>query len=289
MADNRSQVLTGVLTRVLQHARAKDHTDGELLSEFLDRRDPLAFAELVERHGPMVLGVCRRVLRHTQDAEDAFQATFMVLARKAGAVSPRNVVRNWLYGVAFQTAVRARAVIRKRKARESIGVSIPEPSSPEAVWDDVAVVLDEELGRLPEHYRAVIVLCDVEERTRAAAAVHLSCPEGSVSSRLSRARTMLARRLAKRGLTLSVGAGPNGADGSLEDDFNGMSVESFIQMLLHRLEVSPIPARGDIRNRPGRPRRPAPPALALRAGARAGHPTGSSEHQPIRPRKSQRS
>jgi hypothetical protein len=127
------------------------------------------------------------------------------LARKAGAVSPRNAVGNWLYGVAFQTALRARAVTMKRKARESVGASIPDLARPAAEWDDVAEVLDEELARLPGHYRAVIVLCDVEGRTRADAAVQLGCPEGSVSSRLSRARTMLARRLAKRGVTLSAG------------------------------------------------------------------------------------
>ncbi len=206
MAANRTYALAGVVARVFRDAPETGRTDGEVLTAFVESRDPCAFADLVKRHGPMVLGVCRRVLRHAQDAEDAFQATFMVLARKAAAVSPRNAVGNWLYGVAFQTGVRARAIIMKRKARESVGASIVESSKSERVWDDVAVVLDEELARLPEHYRAMIVLCDVEGRTRADAAAHLGCPEGSVSSRLSRARKMLARRLVKRGVTLSAGA-----------------------------------------------------------------------------------
>ncbi len=158
------------------------------------------------RHGPMVLGVCLRVLRHRQDAEDAFQATFLVLARKAGSVSPRDAVGNWLHGVALQTAVRTRAITMKRRSRETVVSSVHETAAREAGWDDVAVVLDEELSRLPSHYRAVLLLCDVEGRTRADAARHLGCPEGSVSSRLSRARAMLAVRLTRRGVTLPAAA-----------------------------------------------------------------------------------
>jgi RNA polymerase sigma factor (sigma-70 family) len=204
MASHRTNAMSGVLVRALRPA-ADGATDGNLLGAFIDRRDPAAFAELVRRHGPMVLGVCSRVLGNVHDAEDAFQATFLVLARKAGSVSPRNGVGNWLYGVAHQTAVRVRAITMKRRGRESL-VSVPEPAVPDPGWDDLAAVLDEELGRLPDHYRAVIVLCDVEGRTRPDAAAHLGCPEGSVSSRLSRARAMLARRLARRGVTLSAGA-----------------------------------------------------------------------------------
>jgi RNA polymerase sigma factor (sigma-70 family) len=204
MASHRTNAMSGALVRALRPA-ADGGTDGNLLTAFIDRRDPAAFAELVRRHGPMVLGVCSRVLGNVHDAEDAFQATFLVLARKAGSVSPRNGVGNWLYGVAHQTAVRVRAITMKRRGRESL-VSVPEPAVPDPGWDDLAAVLDEELGRLPDHYRAVIVLCDVEGRTRPDAAAHLGCPEGSVSSRLSRARAMLARRLARRGVTLSAGA-----------------------------------------------------------------------------------
>ncbi|HVK11942.1 MAG TPA: sigma-70 family RNA polymerase sigma factor [Gemmataceae bacterium] len=203
MASHQTNTMSGVLVRALRPA-ADGRTDGALLGAFIDRRDPAAFAELVRRHGPMVLGVCSRVLGNVHDAEDAFQATFLVLARKAGAVSPRNAVGNWLYGVAHQTAVRVRAITMKRRGRESLR-SVPDPAVPDPGWDDLAAVLDEELGRLPDHYRAVIVLCDVEGRTRPDAAAHLGCPEGSVSSRLSRARAMLARRLTRRGVTLSAG------------------------------------------------------------------------------------
>ena len=207
MATIRTSRAAGVLARLLTEASTDvERTDGELIRAFVERKSPAAFGELVLRHGPMVLGVCLRVLRHRQDAEDAFQATFLVLARKAGAVSPPDAVGNWLHGVALQTAVRARAITMKRRRRETVVPSVPETATREAGWDDVAEVLDEELGRLPNHYRAVLLLCDVEGRTRADAARHLGCPEGSVSSRLSRARAMLAMRLTKRGVTLPAGA-----------------------------------------------------------------------------------
>ena len=196
----QSNAMAGVLAQILRDSPENSRGDGELLSAFIERRDSSAFTELVRRHGSMVLGVCHRVLRHTQDAEDAFQATFLVLARKAASISPPNAVGNWLYGVAHQTAIRARAAIMKRNARESLMIARPESAQRELGWDDLVVVLDEELTRLPNYYRAVIVLCDVEGRTRADAANHLGCPEGSVSSRLSRARAMLAKRLANRGI-----------------------------------------------------------------------------------------
>ena len=207
MATIRTSRAAGVLARLLTEASPDvEQTDGELVRAFVERKSPAAFGELVLRHGSMVLGVCLRVLRHRQDAEDAFQATFLVLARKAGSVSPPNAVGNWLHGVALQTAVRARAITMKRRRREAVVPSVPETATREAGWDDVAEVLDEELGRLPNHYRAVLLLCDVEGRTRADAARHLGCPEGSVSSRLSRARAMLAMRLTRRGVTLPAGA-----------------------------------------------------------------------------------
>src|SRR5262249_13100262 len=161
---------------------------------------------LVRRHGPMVLGVCRRILGHRQDA-DAFQAVFLVLARKAASVSPRNLLGNWLYGVAHQTAVRARALGIRRQSRERQVTAMPEfAAPPDTGWDDLRPVLDEEVSRLPARYRAVAVLCDVQGRTRKDAARHLGCPEGSVSSRLARAREMLAKRLSRRGIALSAGA-----------------------------------------------------------------------------------
>src|SRR5437588_199324 len=153
-------------------------TDGELLARFLVSRDHAALAALVRRHAPMVWGVCRRLLPHHHDAEDAFQATFLVLVRKAAAV-PGRAVAGWLFGVARQTAVRLRATAAKQRRREAQVVTMPEPT-PAEVRDDMQAELDEELGRLPEHYRGVVVLCDLEGATRKEAARQLGLPEGRV-------------------------------------------------------------------------------------------------------------
>ncbi|HEY7310078.1 MAG TPA: sigma-70 family RNA polymerase sigma factor [Gemmataceae bacterium] len=180
-------------------------TDGELLARFLGSRDDGALAALVRRHAPMVWGVCRRLLHNHQDAEDAFQATFLVLVRKAADV-PRQAVAKWLYGVARQTAVRLRATTAKRGRRETQVVNMPEPTVAEVRDADLGSVLDEELSRLPDRYRAVLVLCDLEGETRKEAARHMGLPEGTVGSRLARARALLAKRLAQRGVVLSGGA-----------------------------------------------------------------------------------
>jgi RNA polymerase sigma factor (sigma-70 family) len=180
-------------------------TDGELLARFLSSRDHDALAALVRRHAPMVWGVCRRLLHNEHDAEDAFQATFLVLVRKTAGV-PERAVANWLYGVARQTAVQLRALSAKRGRREAQVVIMPEPTVAEARDADLQTVLDKELGRLPDRYRGVVVLCDLEGLTRREAARQLGIPEGSVASRLARARAMLARRLARRGLVLPGGS-----------------------------------------------------------------------------------
>jgi RNA polymerase sigma factor (sigma-70 family) len=180
-------------------------TDGELLARYLSSRDDSALAALVRRHAPMVWAVCGRLLRNHHDAEDAFQATFLVLVRKAANVPPQ-AVANWLYGVARQTAVRVRATAVKRQRRESQVVNVPEPTVAEVRDTDWQSVLDEELSRLPERYRGVIVLCDLEGTTRKEAARQLAIPEGSVASRLARARAMLAKRLTRRGGVFSGGS-----------------------------------------------------------------------------------
>src|SRR5262245_26198295 len=161
---------TNQVSGVLQHLRStvllRDGaglTDGQLLGAYISSRDQTALAALVRRHGPMVWGVCRRVLHNYHDAEDAFQATFLVLVRKAASVVPRAMVANWLYGVAHQTALKARATAARRGAREQQVVTMPEPAvQPEKLWDDVRPLLDLELRRLPDKYQAVIVLCDLE-------------------------------------------------------------------------------------------------------------------------------
>src|SRR5262245_23024700 len=180
--------------------------DGELLGRFVERHDEAAFAALVNRHGPMVWGVCRRLLnRH--DAEDAFQATFLILARKAASVRSRETVGNWLYGVAHQTALQARRTAARRRVKEVQVTTMPDTEAVEPdPWADLQPLLDEELSRLPDIYRTVIVLCDLEGRTRKEVARRLGVPEGTVAGRISRARTLLARRLTRRGVALSGGA-----------------------------------------------------------------------------------
>jgi RNA polymerase sigma factor (sigma-70 family) len=199
-----------MLNGVVQHIRrmashGETYTDGELLSTFLKRRDNDALAALVARHGPMVWSVCRRILRSHHDAEDAFQATFLVLVRKSTTIRNRNDVANWLYGVAHQTAVRLRANLAKQHRREQQGIALPDGGSEEQIVSELEPLLDEELSRLPDKYRAVIVLCDLEGRTRKEVARQLKCPDGTVAGRLARARLMLGKRLSRKGLSLSAG------------------------------------------------------------------------------------
>src|SRR5437667_7216068 len=204
-------MVTSPLNSVIQRLRAhlgpdgSGMTDGELLTRFLRSRDDTALAALLRRHAPMVWGVCGRLLYNHQDAEDAFQATFLVLVRKAADV-PRQAVASWLYGVARQTGVRLRATAAKRGRRERQVVNMPEPTVAEVHDADWQSVLDEELSRLPDHYRGVVVLCDLEGMTRKEAARQLGIPEGSVASRLARARVMLAKRLNQRGVLFSGGS-----------------------------------------------------------------------------------
>jgi RNA polymerase sigma factor (sigma-70 family) len=151
----------------------------------------------------MVLGVCRRLLGNSHDAEDAFQATFLVLVRKAASIRPAGMVGNWLYGVAHRTALEARRSAARRRAKEA--QVAPRTEAPEDTLAHLRPLLDQELPRLPDKYRAVLVLCDLEGRTRKEAAQQLGLPEGTTASRLSRARTILAKRLTRQGVALSGG------------------------------------------------------------------------------------
>jgi RNA polymerase sigma factor (sigma-70 family) len=178
-------------------------TDAQLLARFASHRDEGAFAALVRRHGPLVLGVCRRVLRDAHAAEDAFQATFLLLARKAGSLAGPERLSSWLHGVAFRVATRARAQEAKRRNRES-RAPIPGPVLPDdgLVWRELRAMLDEEIDRLPARQRDAVVSCYLEGQTNAEAAIHLGCPRGSVATLLARARQRLRRRLTGRGLAL---------------------------------------------------------------------------------------
>jgi RNA polymerase sigma-70 factor (ECF subfamily) len=181
-------------------------TDAELLEAFVARRDGACFEALVRRHGPMVLGVCQRVLRNPHDAEDAFQAAFLVLAQRAAAVVPRELVGNWLYGVAYRTALHARRTAARRRAREKPMNDVPHPKvEEEETWQELGPLLDRELNRLPEKYRTAVVLCHLEGRTRKEAASLLGLPVGTLSGRVTTALRLLERRLRRHGLALSVG------------------------------------------------------------------------------------
>jgi RNA polymerase sigma factor (sigma-70 family) len=191
------------LRRAVLLREGAGRSDGQLLEDYLSRRDEAALAVLVHRHAPMVWGVVRRVLGNHHDAEDAFQATFLVFVRKAASIASRELLANWLYGVAYQTGRKARATASRRKGRERQVTPMPEPAAAEPdPWPDLQPILDEELSRLPDRYRAVLVLCDLEGKTRKEAAQQLGCPEGTVAGRLARARGLLAKRLARRGVVL---------------------------------------------------------------------------------------
>jgi RNA polymerase sigma factor (sigma-70 family) len=197
----------GHIHRLAAAPDAAEPSDGQLMERFVRHGEEAAFTALVRRHGPMVLGVCRRVLRDCQRAEDAFQATFLVLFRKARSLDRRGSVAGWLYTVAYHAALKARsdAARRERWERKAAERPHPEPNA-EAPCLDLQPVLDEELGRLPEHYRVAIVLCYFEGKTNEEAARLLGCQTGTIKSRLARARDLLRVRLSRRGVTLSATA-----------------------------------------------------------------------------------
>lgn len=184
-------------------------TDGELLARFLNRRPSeaeAAFEVLVRRHGPMVLGVCRHVLNEPQDAEDAFQVTFLLLVRKAGKIRNGEVLGHWLYEVAYRTSVRVKANAARRNARERQGAAmLATGHDHDVAWNELRPVLHEEIGRLPEKYRKPVILCYLEGKTNEEVADLLDWPVGTVKGRLSRARDLLRSRLTRRGLALSAG------------------------------------------------------------------------------------
>jgi RNA polymerase sigma factor (sigma-70 family) len=198
------------LNPVLRHIRhligdgTGDRTDGELLDRFVATRDEDAFTQLVRRHGGLVLGVCRRVLGDAHAAEDVFQATFLVLVRKAAALDRRRPLGNWLYTVAYRLALTARANALRRRTRESQVASARPETKPAERDHDLCVVLDEELHRLPERHRAPLVLCYLEGKTNEQAAQALGWPRGSISRRLAEARDLLRERLVGRGYAYSA-------------------------------------------------------------------------------------
>jgi RNA polymerase sigma factor (sigma-70 family) len=207
MATAQLDTVIRHLRRAVLHQDAAGPTDGQLLASFVDRKDEAAFEALVRRHGPMVFGVCLRVVHNHHDAEDAFQATFLVLARKATSVRPREKLANWLHGVALRTSMKAMAMTAKRRWREKQVMEMPEPElSQQDQGRDLQPLLDQELNGLPENYRLPILLCDLEGKTIKEATQRLGWPQGTVAGRLARGRKLLAKRLANRGVALSAGS-----------------------------------------------------------------------------------
>jgi RNA polymerase sigma factor (sigma-70 family) len=202
--------LRAVLKRVyglLPPTGQREASDAALLERFARAGDEAAFELLVWRYGPLVLGACRRVLRHEQDAEDAFQATFLTLARKAASISKGASVGCWLSKVAYHTALRARQAVRRRQAwlGEWLPPEVDTLGPSELVArQEIGPILEKEIQLLPEKFRAAFVLCYLEGKTNAEAAELLDCPKGTVLSRLARARERLRRRLTVRHMALAA-------------------------------------------------------------------------------------
>ncbi|MDW8264838.1 MAG: sigma-70 family RNA polymerase sigma factor [Gemmataceae bacterium] len=203
----------GPIAAVLDHlhrlvARAADarSSDGHLLRRFAEHHDESAFAELMQRHGRMVWHVCRTLLANSHDADDAFQATFLVLARKADSIRRRDSVSSWLYGVAYRCALKTRRrAAMAAPTREAEPMARDDPLH-EATWRELGPVVHAELNRLPEKYRQPLILCYLEGKTNEEAAGELRWPVGTVKGRLHRGRELLRRRLVRRGVTLSTAA-----------------------------------------------------------------------------------
>ena len=190
--------------RSLFDAQAGAGTDAQLLARFIADRDEAAFAELVRRHGPLVYGVCRRILGNPHDADDAYQATFLILSRKPSSVRKVESLSCWLHGVALRVAVRLKRNISRRKDRAPLAGDVPESEHDDVTWREVQRLLDEELARLPEQFRQPLILCYLEGKTRDEAADELGWSSSTFRGRLERARERLRWRLERRGLTLSA-------------------------------------------------------------------------------------
>jgi RNA polymerase sigma-70 factor (ECF subfamily) len=195
-----------MIRRVAAAGPNDDEADDQLLSRFVADRDEAAFTVLVRRHGPMVLGVCSRILREANDVEDAFQATFLVLVRKAHAIGRPELLAGWLHGVASRIALKARGRAARHRRAPLDGLDPVAPHVPdEAAQSDLRQLLDEEVNRLPHSYRIPFILCQVEGRTHEEAAQLLGCPRATITTRVVRARERLRGQLTRRGLVLSAG------------------------------------------------------------------------------------
>ncbi len=207
MASKSNGTVLRSISALMSEGTVGGLTDGQLLQRFASREGngpELAFISLVERHGPMVLRVCRTVLRNAHDAEDAFQATFLILAIKAGSIQRRQSLTSWLYSVAYNVAATARSSAARRRSHELQAGRTRSIAFVEDARDDLEEVICGELGKIPKRYRDVLVLCYLEGLTQQQAARQLGCPIGTVQSRLARGRERLRARLTQRGLNPSA-------------------------------------------------------------------------------------
>jgi RNA polymerase sigma factor (sigma-70 family) len=196
-----SGAVLGQLQRLFVFGTVTGLPEGQLVARFVQERDESAFEAIVSRHGPMVLGICRRLLDHPQDVEDAFQATFLVLVKKAGSLRDRDLLGNWLHGVAFRVATRSRRDRSRRRLRERLSAAETSMAPDDDGGDhELRFLLDAEVRRLPEKFRAPIILCYFEGMTHDEAAERLECPVGTVRSRMAKARELLRSRLVRRGI-----------------------------------------------------------------------------------------
>jgi RNA polymerase sigma factor (sigma-70 family) len=204
MDSRPSGALVRHLRQLVDPREARDLPDAVLLGRFAAARDDRAFAALVQRHGRLVWNVCLHVLRDNHDAEDAFQGTFLVLARKADSIHKQQSVASWLHGVAYRVAQKARVAAARRRVHESRAAAMPasQPSC-EMAWRELQEILDDELNHLPEKYKTPFVLCCLQNKSKKEAAEELGWKEGTLSSRLAEARKRLQQRLQRRGVTLS--------------------------------------------------------------------------------------
>lgn len=205
MGNGHATPVVRQLRRLAAASAQRLRSDGELVTRFAERQDEAAFETLVQRHGGMVFGVCRRVLHHEHDAEDAFQATWLVFARKASSIRRQQSVSCWLHGVAHRLALQAKTAAARRRQREAHGRrQLAEVSLPKMTWEEIAPVLDVELERMPDRLRAPLVLCYLESMTRDEAARRLGWSLRTLMRRLEQGRTRLRARLTRRGVTMAA-------------------------------------------------------------------------------------
>jgi RNA polymerase sigma factor (sigma-70 family) len=238
MVNGRANTALRQVARVFHDGTLAGLSDRQILERFVDRRDDTAFEGLIVRHGPMVLNVCRQLLRDPHDVEDAFQTVFLVLVRKARGVRVEGSLGPWLYAVANRVAARARANRRRIQAREISACVELAASMPDKAFDrlELAGVIQEELGRLPERLRAPVVLCYLQGMTHELAAGQLGCPVGTVRSRLSRARAQLLARMTRRGLTLSAAA----LVSALEPSSSAAAIPPIVRTKLIKLAIRSV-------------------------------------------------